>query len=54
MGRGQGQGRMGGFGLGAGGNCVCPKCGHVVAHPRSTPCFQMTCPKCGTTMTRQQ
>jgi electron transport complex protein RnfB len=48
-----GRGRQpGGFGLGPGGNCVCPKCGHTVVHQRGTPCFNLKCPKCGTPMTR--
>lgn len=53
-GRGAGQGRMGGFAMGPGGNCVCPSCGHVVAHQVGTPCNQMKCPKCGQMMTRQR
>ncbi|HAS83619.1 MAG TPA: hypothetical protein DCS43_13355 [Verrucomicrobia bacterium] len=51
-GMGAGRGRMGGFGLGAVGACVCPKCGRQVAHQRGGPCTQLTCPDCGTTMTR--
>ena len=54
MGQNQGKGRMGGLGLGAGGACVCPKCGKTVAHVRGTPCNQLPCPACGTTMTRAQ
>ena len=52
-GRGGGRGRMGGFGLGVGGNCVCPSCGKKVAHQRGTPCNRVKCPACGTIMTRQ-
>ena len=52
LGRGGGQGRMGGSSLGPGGECVCPKCGTKISHPRGTPCFKMKCPKCGTQMTR--
>ncbi|MHA1852542.1 MAG: hypothetical protein ACTSUF_03435 [Candidatus Heimdallarchaeaceae archaeon] len=48
-----GSGRMGGFGLGPGGNCVCPSCGFTTPHTTATPCYQMTCPKCGTRMTRR-
>jgi len=51
-GSGQGRGCMGGFGLGLGGNCVCPKCGYSEAHTRGQPCFEKTCPKCKTKMTR--
>jgi len=53
-GRGQGRGRMGGFGLGVGGDCVCPSCGKHASHQRGTPCNQLKCPGCGTTMTREQ
>ncbi len=61
-GRGSGrQGRRGAGGRqggpaagGPGGQCVCPKCGHVEPHERGVPCLQRTCPECGTTMTRQQ
>ncbi len=47
-----GRGRMGGYGLGPGGSCVCPSCGHTQSHGRGQPCYQMTCPKCGAKMTR--
>jgi len=50
---GGGRGRMGGQGLGVGGNCVCPNCGATVAHKRGAPCYQINCPKCGTKMVRQ-
>jgi hypothetical protein len=60
MGRGMGQGggqggrgRQGGFAAGAGGNCVCPKCGKTAPHQRGIPCLQVACPDCGTAMTRQ-
>lgn len=43
---------MGGRGLGPGGECVCPKCGYRVPHSRGEPCYNKTCPKCGTSMTR--
>ncbi len=49
-----GIGRLGGFGLGPGGNCVCPKCGTVAQHKRGAPCTQQKCPKCGSNMTREQ
>ena len=52
-GGGRGPGRMGGSkAAGPGGNCVCPSCGHKVPHQVGQPCYQMTCPKCGTKMTR--
>ena len=53
VGLGRGRGRMGGFGLGPGGECVCTNCGHTVPHQRGVPCYQMKCPKCGSPMTRR-
>jgi hypothetical protein len=53
-GRGRGRGRMGGFAAGPGGSCVCPSCGYTTSHRLGSPCFQQTCPKCGTRMTRKQ
>jgi len=52
QGRGGGPGRMGGRGLRPGGYCVCPSCGASVSHQRGNPCYQRSCPKCGTKMTR--
>ena len=54
MGSGQGRGRMGGFSLGAGGNCVCPGCGKKLPHQQGVPCTQVKCPGCGAAMTREQ
>jgi len=53
LGRSGGQGRMGGQGAGPGGNCVCPSCGTIVPHEVGTPCYDISCPKCGTKMVRQ-
>ena len=53
-GGGGGRGRMGGFGAGVGGNCVCAKCGKVIAHQRGVPCTQIKCPDCGVMMVRQR
>lgn len=53
MGRGAGRGRMGGQALGPGGNCICPACGHKVAHQRGVPCNQLRCPQCGRAMARE-
>jgi hypothetical protein len=50
---GMGRGRMGGMGLGAGGACVCSKCGKTVPHERGVPCVQIKCPACGAAMARQ-
>ena len=51
-GGGKGRGRMGGFAAGPGGSCVCPRCGYTTSHVTGNPCFQQTCPKCGSRMTR--
>lgn len=40
------------FGLGPGGECVCPDCGHKIPHQRGTPCSQQDCPECGSKMIR--
>jgi len=54
QGQGQGRGRMGGpFAAGPSGMCICPSCGHKVAHVRGQPCTARSCPKCGAAMTRQ-
>jgi hypothetical protein len=59
-GRGQGDGGMGsgsgrgGFGgLGAGGLCVCPKCGYQTPHQAGTPCLDERCPTCGVALVRE-
>ena len=52
MGRGGGRGMGGGSGLGVGGNCRCPKCGATTPHQRAVPCYQVSCPQCGTKMVR--
>lgn len=51
---GSGRGRMGGTKPGAGpaGYCVCPSCSHKVPHQVGKPCYNMSCPKCGTKMVR--
>jgi hypothetical protein len=54
QGQGRGLGRMGGRkAAGPSGNCICPNCGHKVPHKRGQPCYDVTCPKCGTQMTRE-
>ena len=53
MGQGQGMGRDGGFRAGPGGYCICPNCEERVPHELGCPCFENTCPKCGTVMTRE-
>lgn len=56
---GQGQGGKPGGRRGRGGRrrgggppaeCICPSCGHIVPHTPGTPCFQVSCPRCGTPM----
>jgi hypothetical protein len=39
-------------GMGPGGYCVCPSCGEKVSHKVGTPCYNLSCPKCGTRMVR--
>ena len=41
-------------GGGAGGQCVCPMCGHRMPHVAGQPCQEQRCPKCETRMTRKQ
>lgn len=53
IGRGAGRGRMGGpLAAGPGGVCKCSKCGYQTTHTRGQPCNMLTCPECGTKMTR--
>lgn len=60
-GRGFGSGRGGGGrrcggrggGMGAGGFCVCPKCGLRTAHQPGVPCMQERCPDCGVALIRE-
>ena len=51
---GQGMGMGGGTrpGAGPGGNCVCPSCGATAPHQVGAPCYQVACPRCGTSMVR--
>ena len=55
LGQSGGRGRMGGNRAGAGpsGYCVCPKCKTRVPHTLGKPCYQLSCPKCGTKMVRE-
>ena len=46
-------GRNGGFGLGPGGNLICPSCRTVIPHKRGVPAYNVNCPKCGSIMQRQ-
>ena len=49
-----GRGRMGGFGLGPGGFCICsnPNCHYREPHVRGVPCYTRVCPQCGSRLTR--
>ncbi len=61
--RGKGQGTPGGRGRGRGGGnkpdsgpggyCVCPKCGERIPHRAGRPCYEISCPKCGTKMVKE-
>ena len=54
---GRGRNRKGRFSnpAGPGGVCVCvnPNCRNEVSHSRGIPCYQMSCPKCGSPMIRK-
>lgn len=39
-------------GAGPGGLCVCPACGATVPHEWNVACYDTTCPKCSSRMTR--
>jgi uncharacterized Zn finger protein (UPF0148 family) len=53
IGRGQGPDRLKGeFGMGPGGECICPNCGHREPHKRGIPCYGIKCPKCDTPLMR--
>jgi len=46
-------GRLGGpDAAGPDGMCVCPECGHEIAHVTGQPCEDIECSECGATMTR--
>jgi len=48
-----GRGRMGGpNAAGPGGSCICPNCGKIIPHQVGRPCYQVSCPNCGTKMVR--
>jgi hypothetical protein len=39
--------------MGAGGNCICPRCDHRIPHTRGVACQEERCPECGTKMLRE-
>jgi hypothetical protein len=52
-GQGRRMGRRRGFGAAASDDqCVCPSCGHKIAHVAGQPCSRQVCPSCNTRMTR--
>lgn len=54
QGGGRGPGRLGGpKAAGPGGQCVCTKCGHKIAHKAGQPCTEQKCPKCGAQLLRE-
>ena len=54
LGSGGGKGRNKGGSFGVGGFCVCAKCGEKVSHQQGVKCTTLKCPKCGTTMIREE
>lgn len=42
-----------GGGSGAGGQCVCPKCGAAVPHRQGVPCLDERCSACGVALVRE-
>ena len=52
-GRGGG-GRNNGGSFGAGGFCICAKCGEKIPHQRGAKCTNFKCPSCGKTMIREE
>lgn len=40
-------------GMGAGGYCVCPKCGEEIAHRQGVPGQEEWCSNCGVKMLRE-
>jgi predicted amidophosphoribosyltransferase len=39
--------------MGAGGFCVCPKCGEKIPHRDGVPCQDERCPGCGAKLLRE-
>lgn len=42
-----------GGGMGAGGYCVCLKCGYRKPHQPGVPCIEEKCPNCGKALMRE-
>jgi hypothetical protein len=47
------RGRRCGGALGAGGDCICPKCGTRTAHQAGVPCIDERCSECGSALLRE-
>lgn len=54
LGKGGDRGKNKGGGFGAGGFCICAKCGEKVPHQRGIKCTELKCPSCGHTMVREE
>lgn len=39
--------------MGAGGQCICPKCATRIPHHQGVPCQEQQCPQCGAKMLRE-
>jgi len=52
--QGKGRGMKGGFGLGPGGDCICPSCGYKVPHKKGVPCNDTHCPHCDAILERHE
>jgi len=48
----RGRNKCGSFG--AGGFCICAKCGEKIPHQQGVKCTTLKCPKCGKTMVREE
>lgn len=48
----RGRGRCGEF-MGAGGDCICSRCGERIPHNAGFPCMKERCPNCGAAMVRE-
>ncbi len=46
--------KVGGRGLGNGGNCICNHCGTEIAHQRRVKCTDTICPSCGKLVSRKE
>jgi hypothetical protein len=47
------RGRRCGGALGAGGDCICPRCGTRSPHQAGVPCIDERCPECGAALLRE-